>query len=70
MNSAHYPPSGNVQLILLKFKWSPQVDFLTICDRKNSCDHKRTSGLLLSPARPKCNQQQYVLDETQSLHVN
>ena len=28
--------SGNVQVILLKFKWPPQIHFLSICDRKNS----------------------------------
>ena len=33
---SHYPPSGNVQVILLKFKWPPQIDFVNICDRKKS----------------------------------
>ena len=28
---SHYPPHGNAHL-----KWPPQVDFLNICDRKNS----------------------------------
>ena len=31
---SHYPPSGNVHVILLK--WPPQIDFLNICDRKKS----------------------------------
>ena len=29
---SHYPPSGNVHVILLKIK----IDFLNICDRKKS----------------------------------
>ena len=43
---SHYPPSGNVRVIL-------QVDFLNICDRKNSNliyggGRYKTSGLLFS----------------------
>ena len=33
---SHYPPSGNVHVILLKFKWPPQIDFLNICEVKKS----------------------------------
>ena len=49
---SHYIPSGNVQVILLKFKMANTVDFLNICDRKNAYliygeGWYRTSGLLL-----------------------
>ena len=31
---SHYPPSGNLHVILLKFKMATTIDFLNICDRK------------------------------------
>ena len=46
---SNYPPPGNVQVILLKFKMA--TDFLNICDRKNfnliyDVGWYRTSGFL------------------------